>query len=228
MEIKADHSLGYSAKPPKQTDANFGAQVSARAHEKKIDDVQERTPFGAEVSEQAQAKKIDKAPESVAVTAKNQLNQSILQASLEVSLSAGNEPMSLLLKAAIEGVNTALEGDLGPNAIQNSYDSGIDVSPQATADRIVQMSTAFFDKYHANHKDLSVDDALKSFTELIGKGVDKGFKEARDILSGLGVLDQGDIGKNIDATYDLVQKGLQAFVENYKKPEAAAAPDVSA
>jgi len=24
---------------------------------------------------------------------------------------------------------------------------------------------------------------------------------------------------NIDATYDLVQKGLQAFVDNYKKPE---------
>ena len=223
MEIKTGQSPVYSAKPVKQGNANFGAQVSARAHEKKTEDVQERTPFGAEVSAQAQAKKIDRAPESAAVTARNQLNQGILQASLEVSLSAGNEPMALLLKTAIEGVNKELEGDLGANAIQNSYDSGIDVSPQATADRIVQMSTAFFDRYHANHKGLSVDDALKSFTELIGKGVDQGFKEARDILSGLGVLDHGDIGKNIDATYELVQKGLQAFVENYKKPGAATA-----
>ncbi|MDO9140807.1 MAG: DUF5610 domain-containing protein [Methylobacter sp.] len=221
MEIKTGQSPVYSAKPVKQGNANFGAQVSARAHEKKTEDVQERTPFGAEVS--AQAKKTDQAPESAAVTAKRQLNQSILQASLDVSLSAGNEPMSLLLKTAIEGVNKELEGELGANAIQNAYDSGIDVSPQATADRIVQMSTAFFDKYHANHKDLSVDDALKSFTELIGKGIDKGFKEARDILGGLGVLDHGDIGKNIDATYELVQKGLQAFVENYKKPGVATA-----
>ncbi|MFU8789803.1 MAG: DUF5610 domain-containing protein [Methylobacter sp.] len=226
MDIKTGQSPVYSNKPVKQANANFGAQVSARAHEKKTEDVQGRTPFGAEVSEQAQAKKIDQAPESAAVTAKNQLNQGILQASLEVSLSAGNEPMALLLKTAIEGVNKELEGELGANAIQNAYDSGLDVSPQATADRIVQMSTAFFDRYHANHKDLSVDDALKSFTELIGKGIDKGFKEARDILGGLGVLDHGDIGKNIDATYELVQKGLQAFVDNYKRPEAAA-PETS-
>lgn len=198
----------------------FGVTVSGLAHGKKNAEVQgSRVPFGAQVSELAHAKKADSAQDSSAVTAEKQLNQSILQASVDVSLSAGNQPLSLLLKTALEGVNKALEGQLGPDAIQSSSAAGIDVSPQATADRIVQLSTAFFDKYQANHPDLSTEEALNSFTKLIGGGIDTGFKEARNILSGLNVLDEGNIGSNIDATYDLVQKGLIAFVENYKKPE---------
>lgn len=195
-------------------------------YQRKTTEVQTHVTHGAQVSEQAQLKKTGQTQDSAAVTAKKQLNQSILQASLDVNLSAGNEPMALLFKTALEGVNKALEGELGPNAIQHSYAEGLDVSPQATADRIVQMSTAFFDRYQANHPDLSTEDALNSFVELIGGGIDKGFKEARDILEGLKVLDQGNIAANIDATYELVQKGLKAFVDNYKKPEVTA-PEAS-
>ncbi len=200
MEIKSEQPLSYTAnaaKPAKQ------AGVSSDTH----------------ATEEARTKKADNIPDSVAVTTKKLLNQSILQASMDVSLSAGNQPMALLFKTAIEGVNKALEGQLGPDAIQHAYDDGLDVSPQATADRIVQMSTSFFDKYQANHPDLSTEDALNSFTKLISGGIDKGFKEARDILEGLNVLKEGNIASNIDATYDLVQKGLQAFVDSYKKPE---------
>lgn len=208
MEINSEQLPGYTAntvKPTKQAVA----------------------PSDTHASEQAQTKKADDIHDSVAVTTKKLLNQSILQASMDVSLSAGNQPMALLFKTAIEGVNKALEGQLGPNAIQHAYDDGLDVSPQATADRIVQMSTAFFDKYQASHPDLSTEEALDSFTKLIGGGIDKGFKEARDILEGLNVLKEGDIASNIDATYDLVQKGLQAFVDSYKKPEQTE-PDASA
>lgn len=206
MEIKSEPPLVYTP--------------NLKAHEKKTEGVQDHAPPGAQVSEQAHAKKTEKTQDSAEITVKKQLNQGILQASLEVNLSAGNEPMALLLKTALEGVNKALEGQLGPNAIENAYASGLDVSPQATADRIVQFSTAFFDKYQANHPELSTEDALSSFTKLIGGGIDNGFKEARDILQGLNVL-EGSIASNIDATYDLVQKGLQAFVDSYKKPEAA-------
>lgn len=155
-------------------------------------------------------------------SAKTQLNQSILQASIDVNLSAGNKPMALLLKTALEGINKALQSEFGDNAIQKAYDSGLDVSPEATADRIVKMSTAFFDKYQTNHPELSTADALNSFVKVIGSGVDKGFGEARDILQGLNVL-KGSIASNIDATYELVQKGLKAFVDNYQWPDAASA-----
>lgn len=218
MEIKSEQPLSYSAKTPKSANTAFGTQVSEQAHQKKNEAVQDRTPFGMQVSPQAQAKKADSVQDSAAVTAKKQLNQSILQASMEVSLSAGNNPAALLFKTALEGVNKALAGELGTNAIQKSYASGLDVSPQATADRIVQLSTAFFGQYQAKHPEQSTEDALHSFTTLIRGGIDKGFKEARGILEGLNVLKEGNISSNIDATYELVQKGLNAFVENYKKP----------
>jgi len=200
MEIKSEQPSSYTANAAKTTK-------------------QAGVPSDTHVSEQEHTKKADDVQDSAAVTAKKQLNQSILQASMDVSLSAGNQPMVLLFKTAIEGVNKALEGQLGPNAIQHAYEDGLDVSPQATADRIVQMSTAFFDRYQASHPDLSTEDALSSFTKVISGGIDKGFKDARDILEGLNVLKEGNIAGNIDATYDLVQKGLQAFVDNYKKPE---------
>ncbi len=192
---------------------SFGQTIKDRP---KVPAKQSETPPGAEVSTLAQAKKTQEVTPSTEVSAKAQLKVSILEASANVSISAGNEPMALLFKTAIEGINEALKGQLGDNAIQKAYDQGIDVSPKATADRIVGLSTGFFEQYKANHADMSVEDALNSFVGLIGGGIDKGFGEARDILSGLNVLDQGNIGGNIDETYKLVQEGLKSFVENYK------------
>ncbi|GAB4267324.1 MAG: DUF5610 domain-containing protein [Methylomicrobium sp.] len=184
----------------------FGQTVSSMAKDpaQKSDG-----PFGQKISELAQSKKSE---------ATKELNQSILQASLDVSLSAGNEPMALLFKTALEGINEALKDEFGDNAIQKAYEEGLDVSPEATADRIVKMSTAFFERYHENHSDLSVEEALQSFVALIGEGIDKGFGEARGILQGLNVL-EGDIAGNIDKTYEFVQQGLKAFIENYQPPE---------
>ncbi|MCK9200855.1 MAG: DUF5610 domain-containing protein [Gallionella sp.] len=149
-------------------------------------------------------------------------NTSILKASMEVSLSAGNHSMSLLFKSAIEHLNEVLAPELGDNAIQAAAESGMDFSPQATADRIVSMSTAFFGRYAENHSEKDLNVALVDFVQLIGGGIDKGFAEAREILDGLKVL-EGDIASNIDKTYELVQFGLKAFVENHSRPEQTSA-----
>ncbi|MFT7006275.1 MAG: hypothetical protein ACJAXJ_000783 [Colwellia sp.] len=49
---------------------------------------------------------------------------------------------------------------------------------------------------------------------IISDGIDNGFKDARDILDSLSVLD-GKIATDIDSTYDLVQEGLKHFVDNF-------------
>jgi len=147
-------------------------------------------------------------------SAKQQHNTAILEASLNISVSSGNDPLALLYKTAIEGINEALKPTLGENAIQSAYDSGLDVSPDATAERIVSFSTALFSKYLEQNDDIPVEEAVVKFAEIIGGGIDKGFSEARDILNGLGVL-EGGIAANIDSTYDLVQDGLKAFVDSY-------------
>lgn len=153
------------------------------------------------------------------------LNKSILETSMDVSISVGNDSMRLLLKAAVEHLNQVLAPDFGNNAIQKTTESGVDYSPQATADRIVSMSTAFFGKYLEKYPEKDLETALKDFTKLIGGGIDQGFAEARQILDGLRVL-QGDIASNIDKTYELVQAGLKSFVDNYPRPDKPAGVSV--
>lgn len=188
---------------------------TAAAHPKNKQEVVEQRSSKAEESRKQTE------PEKSGIEASKQaLNASILKASMEVSLSAGNNSMSLLFKTAIEHLNQVLAPELGNNAIQAAAGSGLDFSPQATADRIVSMSTAFFGKYAENHPEKDLQTALNDFAKLIGGGIEKGFTEARQILDGLKVL-EGDIASNIDKTYELVQSGLKSFVNNYPRPDEA-------
>ena len=101
---------------------------------------------------------------------------------------------------------------MGPNATQQAFDSELDVSPEATAERIVQGATAFYGAFKEQNPELSDEESLTQFMEVIGRGIDKGFEDAREILGGLNVL-EGDIATNIDKTYEHVQAGLLRFVE---------------
>ena len=151
---------------------------------------------------------------------KLQLNASIMQASLNVSIGSENEPLALLYKTAITNINEALKGQYGDDAIQNAASQ--DNSAEATASRIVSLSTGFFDAFKKQNPDLDDDTALTKFMDTISGGMEKGFKEARDILEGLKVL-KGDIAGNIDKTYEQVQKGYADFIAAHssKKDEAA-------
>jgi len=181
-----------------ETSTAFNQQVQTLA---KSDAKKETGPMGHEVSDLAHAKNL----------ARKELNSAIMEST--VSLSSTESPQGLVLKAALEGINEALQENLGENAIQNTYDAGLDVSPEATADRIVSLSTAFLPQYQQQHPELSDDEARIAFTEVISGGIQTGFSEAREVLSGLAVLN-GEIASNIDKTYHLVQEKLAAFVES--------------
>jgi hypothetical protein len=154
------------------------------------------------------------APPAKQATPQQKLNIAILQAHQDVSISTKNEPLALIYKAAIEGINKELETELGENAIQNAYESGVDVSPEATADRILKFSIGLFPLYQQQNPELSEQEQAEKFVEIVGGGVDTGFSEARVILDGLGVL-EGEIADNIDKTYSLIQEGFAAFREKY-------------
>ena len=176
----------------------FNQQVQTLA---KSDAKKETGPMGHAVSDLAHTKN----------QARKELNSAIIESTVNLSLT--ESPQGLVLKAALEGINEALQESLGDNAIQNAYDAGLDVSPEATADRIVSLSTAFLPQYQQQHPELSDDEARIAFTEIISGGVETGFSEAREILSGLAVLN-GDVASNIDETYDLIQEKLAAFMES--------------
>ena len=140
---------------------------------------------------------------------KASLNASLVE-SAQVSIGAKDQPLALLLNTAIDRINEALAPELGEEAIQKAADEGLDVSPEATAERIVSLSTAFYSAFKEQNPGNEESVSLKNFLDTIGGGIDKGFEQARDILEGLKVL-EGETASNIDNTYSLVQEKLSAF-----------------
>ena len=123
---------------------------------------------------------------------RSQQNLAILESHHNLSLNSKNQPLSLILKTALEGINEQLKPYFGDNAIETAVANKVDVSPEATAERIVNQSTAFFSAFQKQNSKLNFEQQLDKFIEVIGGGIDQGFKEARDILDSLQVLN-GDI-----------------------------------
>ena len=161
-------------------------------------------------AQQAPAQTKQQAPELTPVQQqKAALKVSILE-STQVSIAAHDQSLSLLLNTAIDKINELLAPELGEQAIQKTVDSGLDVNPEATAERIVSLSTAMFGAYKEQKPGEEELVVLQKFMDVIGSGIDQGFAEARDVLEGLKVL-QGDIASNIDQTFSLVQDKISAF-----------------
>jgi len=141
---------------------------------------------------------------------RQRLNVQILEASAQVSIRSGDKSQELLLRSAIDRINELLAPELGEDALQGLATSQ-DNSPEATADRIVSLSTGFFAGYAAQHQGEDPEKLATDFVALIRKGFEKGFGEAREILEGLGVFD-GAVKEGVLKTYDLVQKGYDDFL----------------
>lgn len=165
-------------------------------------------PAPAKAASSDQVQNRNDAAKAGSVDAKSLLNAAIVSSTLNVSLGAKDDPMALLLKSALTGVNEALKGQLGENAVEQA--AGQDQSAEATAGRIVALSTAFYDAFRQQHAGEDQDVVLQKFLTTIRGGVEQGFKEARDILKGLSVL-SGGIADTIDQTEALVRQGYADF-----------------
>ena len=153
-----------------------------------------------------------------AETIKEVLKTSGIAAVDRASLSVLERPLELVYRAAIDKLNEMLEPTLGPKAIESAAESPMEFTSEATAGRIVSLSTAFFAAFKAQHPDEEEAAVLTHFMEVIRSGIEQGFAEARDILDGLGVL-EGDIKADVDRTYELVQDGLSAFEKGFGSKE---------
>tara|TARA_R110001583_G_C5666121_1_gene410182 strand:+ start:5822 stop:6454 length:633 start_codon:yes stop_codon:yes gene_type:complete len=192
---------------------SLGQDVRVLAKE---NDKDNSTSMGEKVSDLANNKKTDEVQPSISVTNKKRLNASILESALKYEGSIGNQPQALLLKTALEGINEALKALGVDKTIEQSTDEGVDVSPEATADRIVAFSTNFFPLYLKQNPEMEEQEALTKFIDVIAGGIEQGFSEAKEVLTGLNVL-EGEVASNIEKTYELVQQGLTNFVDKYKE-----------
>lgn len=156
--------------------------------------------------------------------ARTQLNAAIVTASFEVSISSGNEPLALLLKTAIDGINQLLKPEFGENAIQNAASQ--DNTAEGTSGRIVSLSTGFYEAFKQQHTGEDEATVLKNFMATIRGGFEQGYKEASDILQGMKVLN-GDVASGIGKTYELVQKGYADFEAAQSSRISGAQPDAA-
>ena len=83
------------------------------------------------------------------------------------------------------------------------------MTPEATADRIVSLSTALLTRFQNQRPDSDNETTLNQFVDTIQKGIERGFSEAKEILSNLGVL-HGEIETDVERTLELTT-GLADF-----------------
>jgi hypothetical protein len=110
------------------------------------------------------------------------------------------------------------------------YESDIDTSPQATADRIVSFATKFYSRYKEMNPGETEEETLNNFLNVIKGGIDKGFEDAKNILQGLQVF-EGKVKDDIETTYSLIEEGLDGFREQVleavkKSEESGSEPSV--
>lgn len=159
------------------------------------------------------------------ITIRNERQASLVAHLFGDGKNANESSLKLTFQAAIEKLNEVLREDMGIEKNGTSADpiskkslkeqGGMEYwTPENTAKRIVDGSTAFLAGFQSAHPELEGEELMNRFLEVVGGGITKGFEEAKGILGDLNVL-EGDIESNIDSTYSFVQTGLQNFRNQY-------------
>jgi len=134
---------------------------------------------------------------------------SLIQSDMQ-SFDAKNDPTALILQSAMQKINEMFAPHLGDGALQKALDSAQDMSPKATAERILSFATQLIGRAESDQADLPVEEqrSRERLFNNIQIGVEKGFEQARGILEGMDGL-HGKTKETVNSTYDYVQQGLR-------------------
>jgi len=88
-------------------------------------------------------------------------------------------------------------------------------SPKKTAERILDVATSFFGVSATGQAEGNNEAARRKFADFIGKAIETGFGQAREILGHL----PEDVEAGVNETHSLVFSGLENFVKNGVDPE---------
>lgn len=157
------------------------------------------------------------------MTIRNERQASLVAHLFGDGKSVNESSLKITYQAAIEKINEQLKAEFGlePEADDPISKSALKAqggmenwTPENTAKRIVEGSTAFLAGFKAANPELEGEALMDRFLEVIGGGISQGFEEAKGILGDADVL-KGDIADNVESTYALVQEGLQNFKNQY-------------
>ena len=125
----------------------------------------------------------------------------------------------IMLDSVVEQINKVIQ-EAGID-LKMEEASGVDMSSEATAKRIVHFATGFLDAYRKNHAGETDVVQVKGFMSLTKMAIEEGFQSARNVLEGITRLSE-TIDGNIKKTFSLTQQFIKAFqqAELEKGPES--------
>lgn len=121
--------------------------------------------------------------------------------------------LSLTARQIVDKINEQLKVAL-PEGVQSL--SPEEVTPEATAERIVSGVTAFFEVYAKQNSNLSGDELVDSFISEVTRGVNQGYGDAVKILEGIGAFDVEGVRDGVERTRTLIDEKLATFAEKKK------------
>lgn len=122
--------------------------------------------------------------------------------------------LSITAKKIVDEINELLSAKL-PDGVQSLDPS--DVTPEATADRIVTGATGFFGVFAAQNPDLDPEALLDEFMKTIRSGIERGYGEAFETLQGLGAFDIEGVQAGVEQTKRLIDEKLAAYEAEMRK-----------
>ena len=148
-------------------------------------------------------------------------NQGLLQAMFGKASTRDSNAQKINYQEVVSQLEEVLRKELGDENFSleklAAKTSGVEGqedywSPEKTADRIVTGATSYFEAFRKQHPDLSEEEALNKFMDIITPAIEKGFHEARTLLEGFEVF-KGEVKANAERTLELVYEKLDLFRE---------------
>ncbi|MFN8389234.1 MAG: DUF5610 domain-containing protein [Bdellovibrionota bacterium] len=136
------------------------------------------------------------------------------QDAVSISVDDLYNSLTVFSKQVVDKLQEILKGQL-PNGLQSLAPE--DNTPEKTADRIVQGTTAFLPVFAKQHPDLQGEELLSEFMKTIRSGIEQGYGQAESTLTDIGAFKIDGVKDGIEKTKQLVEQGLQAFEDSYRK-----------
>lgn len=151
-----------------------------------------------------------------AANMRSSLNAQIIEASLKVSVKAGDNAGGLLFRTSLESIYESIGGfqsKIDPDYKMPSMNDANNpfATPEGTAGVILGFSLGLYERFAESHKGEDEAEVAAKFIETIRGGFEKGYGEAVDILDALSVWN-GNVKSEIEQTWNLVQKGYDDWL----------------
>ena len=154
--------------------------------------------------------------------------KSLLVDSVNVNIRIDEGFANQVLIDSLNGKLNAMFQEAGmETTVDSLLESGLNFSPEATANRIVELATGFFEQYQTNNQGTEEGEQKEGFVEMIKGAVEEGFAAAQEMLEGLGKIDP-DVQGEIDKTSDLVVNGIDDWASERAEQVALGSGDEGA